>query len=170
MALIRPLLACIFTAVVLPKLKAWAQRDIYCHRLVPLQITSVITPCVYPCMLISPHIGPARILLRQEVNGTPCKVTGSHSPQFKVSGSPLAAYQVSQCTNGICQLPHVQLHLKRAKREATHTRKRRGASVTEKARKDENEKENHKNGNKKRRKRRKRRKKKRGKNNTNEAY
>uniref|UniRef100_A0A131YGL9 Basic tail secreted protein n=1 Tax=Rhipicephalus appendiculatus TaxID=34631 RepID=A0A131YGL9_RHIAP len=116
MAHIKTLFVCLFIVVALPKLKAWTQGDIYCHRLVPLQITSVVTPCVYPCVLISPHIGHAQIILRHEANGTPCKITRNQ---------PLAL-QESRCMNGFCQLSDLGLQLTRRKTQTKLIRKRRG--------------------------------------------
>uniref|UniRef100_A0A131YMN1 Basic tail secreted protein n=1 Tax=Rhipicephalus appendiculatus TaxID=34631 RepID=A0A131YMN1_RHIAP len=157
---LKSVLAILILVVALPKFEAWATGQWYCHRLVPLSITSVVTPCSFPCLLMSSNHGHHGIILQKEADGTPCKV----------SGSPITAYQESQCTNGVCQLPHLQLHLKRAKRETTHTRKRRGANVGDKAEKN-NEKEDkaQKNGKKKRRSRRRHRKRKRGKNNINDG-
>ncbi|KAL1482442.1 hypothetical protein MTO96_033794, partial [Rhipicephalus appendiculatus] len=73
MAPVKPFFACLLTVAALPHLKAWAPTDSNCHRLVPLQITSVVTPCVYPCLLLSPYNGYGDIVLRKEVDGTPCK-------------------------------------------------------------------------------------------------
>ncbi|KAL1471955.1 hypothetical protein MTO96_039640 [Rhipicephalus appendiculatus] len=100
---VKSVLAVVIVVIALPKLKAGATGQWYCHRLVPLSITSVVTPCSFPCLLISPHRGHRGIILQKEVDGTPCQV----------SGSLLGAYQ---CRNGVCQLPYLQRHLKRAKR------------------------------------------------------
>uniref|UniRef100_A0A224YCL2 Basic tail secreted protein n=1 Tax=Rhipicephalus zambeziensis TaxID=60191 RepID=A0A224YCL2_9ACAR len=148
---LKSVLAVIIVVVALPELKAWATGQWYCHRLVPLSITSIVTPCSFPCLLISPYRGHRGIILQKEVDGTPCKI----------SGSPLGAYQESQCTNGVCQLPYLQLHLKRAKRETTHTRKRRGAiGIIEKGKTEDNDHNNNEGGKRKRRRRRKRKKRK----------
>uniref|UniRef100_L7MBZ8 Putative basic tail protein n=1 Tax=Rhipicephalus pulchellus TaxID=72859 RepID=L7MBZ8_RHIPC len=116
MAPIKRLLACLFTVAALPKLAAWATGEWYCHRLVPLQITSVVTPCAYPCVLRSPQHDQTGIILRQEQDGTPCKV----------AEHPSVPIQMSRCRNGVCQLPELQLQLKRTKREIKLRRKRRG--------------------------------------------
>uniref|UniRef100_A0A224Y430 Basic tail secreted protein n=1 Tax=Rhipicephalus zambeziensis TaxID=60191 RepID=A0A224Y430_9ACAR len=156
----KSVLAVLIVVVALPKLKTWATGQWYCHRLVPLSITSVVTPCSFPCLLISSQHGHRGIILQKELDGTPCKV----------SGSPLGEYQASQCTNGICQLPHLQKHLKRAKRETTQTRKRRALNENiEKERKDDKEKLSTTTGRRKRRRRRKgKRRNKLGANNRNE--
>uniref|UniRef100_A0A224Y440 Basic tail secreted protein n=1 Tax=Rhipicephalus zambeziensis TaxID=60191 RepID=A0A224Y440_9ACAR len=122
MAPIKPLFACLFSLVALPDLKAWAPTDSDCHRLVPLQITSVATPCVYPCLLLSPYNGYGGIVLRKEVDGTPCKIAGTQS-----------LLQESKCVNGFCQFLDFGLQLKRTKRETRLLRKRRG--LVEKAKK-----------------------------------
>ncbi|XP_037564431.1 uncharacterized protein LOC119443919 [Dermacentor silvarum] len=116
MAPSKSLLAFFLAVVALPKLKAWTTGEWHCHRLVPLSITSVVTPCTFPCLVIPPNTAHGQIVLRREMDGTPCKVTGSHPP----------AFQISRCRNGICQLPDLQLHLKRTKREDQLSRKRRG--------------------------------------------
>uniref|UniRef100_A0A131YQD0 Basic tail secreted protein n=1 Tax=Rhipicephalus appendiculatus TaxID=34631 RepID=A0A131YQD0_RHIAP len=115
MAPVKPFFACLLTVAALPHLKAWAPTDSNCHRLVPLQITSVVTPCVYPCLLLSPYNGYGDIVLRKEVDGTPCKITGSQS-----------LLQESKCVNGFCQFLDFGLQLKRTKRETRLLRKRRG--------------------------------------------
>uniref|UniRef100_A0A6G5A038 Putative conserved secreted protein n=1 Tax=Rhipicephalus microplus TaxID=6941 RepID=A0A6G5A038_RHIMP len=115
MAPIKSLFTCLLTVVSLPQLKAWAPSDINCRRLVPLQLTSVVTPCVYPCILLSPYNGHGEIVLRHEVDGTPCKIPGSES----------FTLQISKCVRGLCQLLHDELHLKRTKRETRLIRKRR---------------------------------------------
>lgn len=43
----------------------------YCHRMVPRWITSVVTPCTFPCLLITPHQHP-HIVVHKEVDGTSC--------------------------------------------------------------------------------------------------
>uniref|UniRef100_A0A131YNB3 Basic tail secreted protein n=1 Tax=Rhipicephalus appendiculatus TaxID=34631 RepID=A0A131YNB3_RHIAP len=115
MAPVKPLFACLLAVAALPHLKAWAPTDSNCHRLVPLQITSVVTPCVYPCLLLSPYNGYGDIVLRKEVDGTPCKIVGSQS-----------LLQESKCVNGFCQFLDFGLQLKRTKRETRLIRKRRG--------------------------------------------
>ncbi|KAL1474915.1 hypothetical protein MTO96_037667 [Rhipicephalus appendiculatus] len=115
MAPVKPLFACLLTVAALPDLKAWAPTDSNCHRLVPLQITSVVTPCVYPCLLLSPYNGYGGIVLQKEVDGTPCKIAGSQS-----------SLQESKCVNGFCQFLDFGLQLKRTKRETRLLRKRRG--------------------------------------------
>ncbi|KAL3220584.1 hypothetical protein MRX96_029761 [Rhipicephalus microplus] len=92
MAPIKSLFTCLLTVVSLPQLKAWAPSDINCRRLVPLQLTSVVTPCVYPCILLSPYNGHGEIVLRHEVDGTPCKIPGSES----------FTLQISKCVRGLC--------------------------------------------------------------------
>ncbi|XP_037268586.2 uncharacterized protein LOC119159867 [Rhipicephalus microplus] len=116
MAPIKSLFTFLLTVVSLPQLKAWAPSDINCRRLIPLQLTSVVTPCVYPCILLSPYNGHGEIVLRHEVDGTPCKIPGSES----------LTLQTSKCVRGLCQLLHDELHLKRMKRETRLIRKRRG--------------------------------------------
>uniref|UniRef100_A0A131YMN3 Basic tail secreted protein n=1 Tax=Rhipicephalus appendiculatus TaxID=34631 RepID=A0A131YMN3_RHIAP len=153
---LKSVLAILILVVALPKFEAWATGQWYCHRLVPLSITSVVTPCSFPCLLISPHRGHRGIILQKEVDGTPCQV----------SGSLLGAYQESQCRNGVCQLPYLQRHLKRAKRETTHTRRRRRVNGTiEKAKTEGNDKNKHEGGRRKRKRKRKRKGKKSGGNN-----
>ncbi|XP_075740446.1 uncharacterized protein LOC142786694 isoform X2 [Rhipicephalus microplus] len=128
-------------AVALPRLKAWATGQWYCHRLVPLSITSVATPCTFPCVLISPDYGHHGIVVRQEADGTPCKE--------------------SHCRNGICQLSGLRPHLKRMKRDTIHRRKRRALAERRKT-ETQNGGNNQGDGKKKRRKRRKKRRKKIG--------
>ncbi|KAL1468757.1 hypothetical protein MTO96_041274, partial [Rhipicephalus appendiculatus] len=41
---VKSVLAVVIVVVALPKLKAWATGQWYCHRLVPLSITSIVTP------------------------------------------------------------------------------------------------------------------------------
>ncbi|XP_075740458.1 uncharacterized protein LOC142786707 [Rhipicephalus microplus] len=118
MAPINLFFACILTVALLPQLKAWALSGNDCHRLVPLQITSVVTPCVYPCLLISPNNENSGIVLRREVDGTPCKITRNSSPSLQ--------FQEFKCINGLCQFLNLELQLKRSKRETRLIRKRRG--------------------------------------------
>ncbi|XP_075740452.1 uncharacterized protein LOC142786698 isoform X1 [Rhipicephalus microplus] len=108
---LKSIFAALVLFVALPQIKAWETGQWYCHRLVPLSITSVATPCTFPCLLISPHYGHHSIVVRQEADGTPCKVTTS----------PLEVQQGSRCRNGICPLPDLRLYLKRMKRGAIHS-------------------------------------------------
>uniref|UniRef100_A0A6G5A0T6 Putative conserved secreted protein n=1 Tax=Rhipicephalus microplus TaxID=6941 RepID=A0A6G5A0T6_RHIMP len=116
MAPINLFFACLLRVALLAQLKAWAPSENDCHRLVPLQITSVVTPCVYPCLLIFPNNENSGIVLRQEVDGTPCKITRNPSISLKES----------KCMNGVCQFLDLGLQLKRSKREIRLIRKRRG--------------------------------------------
>ncbi|XP_077507806.1 uncharacterized protein LOC144118898 [Amblyomma americanum] len=77
----------------------------YCYRLTPLSITSAITPCTFPCLLLSSNPQP-RIFIHIETDGTPCRVGG---------GSHIG-FLVSQCRRGVCQRPHSLGDLKRSKR------------------------------------------------------
>ncbi|XP_077551357.1 uncharacterized protein LOC144165119 [Haemaphysalis longicornis] len=54
-----------------PNIKALSLGPWYCYRLVPAFITSAVTPCTYPCLLLSPHEHP-HIVVHPEPNGTPC--------------------------------------------------------------------------------------------------
>ncbi|XP_075542782.1 uncharacterized protein LOC142576516 [Dermacentor variabilis] len=110
------ILAFVLAVVALPKLKAWVTDEWYCQRLAPLSITSVVTPCTFPCLLISPYNAHARIFVRKEADGTPCKISGRASPPF----------QESSCCNGLCQFPAARLQLQRMKRETRLIRERRG--------------------------------------------
>uniref|UniRef100_A0A6G5A1D2 Putative conserved secreted protein n=1 Tax=Rhipicephalus microplus TaxID=6941 RepID=A0A6G5A1D2_RHIMP len=118
MAPINLFFACLPTVALLPQLKAWAPSENDCHRLVSLQITSVVTPCVYPCLLTSPNNENSGIVLRREADGTPCKITGNPSTSLQL--------QESKCMNGVCQFLDLGLQLKWSKRETRLIRKRRG--------------------------------------------
>lgn len=115
MAAIKSLLACLLSVVALPKLAAWVTGEWYCYRLVPLQITSLVAPCTYPCILLSPPNAHGGIILRKEADGTPCRVPGTPG-----------TIRMFHCSNGICQPPSIRTQLKRAKRETSLNRKRRG--------------------------------------------
>ncbi|XP_049270868.1 uncharacterized protein LOC119388999 [Rhipicephalus sanguineus] len=100
-----------------PKSAAWAAADWYCMRLLPLSVTSAVTPCMFPCLWTSSNAPGQIILLHTEVDGTPCKVpTGG-----------LSGFLISQCSNGRCNMPGVLRRSKRIKREIILHRQRRGA-------------------------------------------
>lgn len=83
-----------------PLLNHW-----YCQRLVPAFITAAVTPCTYPCLLLSPHEHP-RIVVHPEPDGTPCRMTtdlGHH-------------YEVGKCRGSVCRPPLPNITLKRKKR------------------------------------------------------
>ncbi|XP_075542563.1 uncharacterized protein LOC142576349 isoform X2 [Dermacentor variabilis] len=106
----------LFTIFALPNRKASSNTERYCQRLVPRSITSVITPCAFPCVLSHRDIIPVVVLYR-EVDGTPCQVGGTFLTQA----------QISTCKQGICQQPNSQAPLKRGKRGvASRNAARRG--------------------------------------------
>lgn len=65
------------------KLRAISLSPWYCHRLVPVFITSAVTPCTYPCLLLSAHEHP-HIVVRPESDGTPCRITTGRNHGFKM--------------------------------------------------------------------------------------
>ncbi|XP_075744685.1 uncharacterized protein LOC142803458 [Rhipicephalus microplus] len=142
---LKSVFAAIVLVIALPHLKAWVTGQWHCHRLIPLSVTSVATPCTFPCLLISSHYGNHGIIVRPEADGTPCRV----------KRSPLGEYQESNCRNGVCQLPDLRLHLKRMKRETIHSRKRRSLGPLRKTETSGTE-GNKQNSSKKRRRKRKR--------------
>ncbi|XP_037514328.1 uncharacterized protein LOC119390715 isoform X2 [Rhipicephalus sanguineus] len=138
----KSLLAWLLSVVALSNLAAWVEGEWYCHRLVPLQITSVVTPCTYPCVLLSPPNKHGGIIIRQEVDGTPCRVPGTPG-----------TIRMSLCSNGICHLPDMLTQLKRTKRETSLNRKRRGlVSYAKKKNKKRKEKKRKKKEEKRKRK------------------
>nr|XP_054923157.1 uncharacterized protein LOC126524492 [Dermacentor andersoni] len=150
MASLNYLLAFVLAVAALPKLRAWVTDEWYCKRLAPLSITSVVTPCTFPCLLISPYDAHARIIVRKEADGTPCKISGSASPPF----------QEASCCNGLCQFPVAWLQLKRIKRETRLIRERRALkeAVKNTSGKKKDKKEKKKKGKKKKGKKKKEKK------------
>lgn len=147
---LKSVLAAVVLVVALPHLEAWVTGHWYCHRLIPLSVTSVSTPCSFPCLLISSHHGHHGIIVRHEADGTPCRVTIN----------PLGEYQESQCRNGACQLPDVRLHLKQMKRETIYSRKRRSLTQLGKTETNGNNGNNQSTSKRKRRRRKRKRNKK----------
>uniref|UniRef100_A0A6G5A2B0 Putative conserved secreted protein n=1 Tax=Rhipicephalus microplus TaxID=6941 RepID=A0A6G5A2B0_RHIMP len=148
---LRSVFAAVVLVVALPHIKAWVTGQWHCHRLIPLSVTSVATPCTFPCLLLSSHYGQHSIIVRHEADGTPCRV----------KKSPLGEYQESKCRNGVCQLLDSRLHLKRMKRETIHSRKRRSSGSMrriEASGKEENKQDSSKKRRRKRKRKRKRRK------------
>lgn len=77
----------------------------YCHRLVPQVITHRVTPCTYPCLVVSRHEHP-HIVVRNEPDGTQCMVpTGLHHER-----------EFGTCQTGICTQDFSHKVLKRKKR------------------------------------------------------
>lgn len=107
MATIQNFLSVLGAFYVLSNVHAYAWRQPYCYRLVPLQITAVATPCSYPCLVLSRNVQPT-IHVQQEVDGTPCTVPGMQRD----------SQWTSQCMGGVCLLPQSSHALKRAKRAA----------------------------------------------------
>lgn len=77
----------------------------YCHRLVPAQITSSVTPCTFPCLFLSAHEDP-RIVVHHEPDGTSCKISTGLHHQF----------EVGVCRGSFCISNSGQRKLKRKKR------------------------------------------------------
>uniref|UniRef100_A0A131XNE3 Putative glycine rich secreted protein n=1 Tax=Hyalomma excavatum TaxID=257692 RepID=A0A131XNE3_9ACAR len=107
MATIQNFLSVLGAFYVLSNVHAYAWRQPYCYRLVPLQITAVATPCSYPCLVLSRNVQPT-IHVQQEVDGTPCTVPGMQRD----------SQWTSQCMGGVCLQPQSSHALKRAKRAA----------------------------------------------------
>lgn len=84
---------------------AFFEQSRYCHRLVPRVITYSVTPCTYPCLLVSSHVHP-HIVVQNEQDGTPCRLAnGFHHGQ-----------QFGTCRSGICTQDLSHKVLKRKKR------------------------------------------------------
>lgn len=84
---------------------AYLQQSWYCHRLVPRFITYGVTPCTYPCLLVSHHVHP-HIVVQHEPDGTPCMVpSGSHH-----------ARKMGTCRSSVCTQELHHKVLKRRKR------------------------------------------------------
>lgn len=77
----------------------------YCHRLVPAEITSTVTPCTFPCLFLSAHEDP-RIVVHHEPDGTSCKISTGLHHQF----------EVGVCRGSFCISNSGQRKLKRKKR------------------------------------------------------
>lgn len=77
----------------------------YCHRLVPAEITSTVTPCTFPCLFLSAHEDP-RIVVHHEPDGTSCKISTGLHHQF----------EVGVCRGSFCFSNSGQRKLKRKKR------------------------------------------------------
>lgn len=83
----------------------FSERSWYCHRLVPRLITYSVTPCTYPCLVVSRRVNP-HIVVQNEPDGTPCMVqTGLH--HRRVFG---------KCRNSVCTQDLFDKALKRKKR------------------------------------------------------
>lgn len=84
---------------------AFSEGSWYCHRLVPGVITYRVTPCTYPCLVVSRHEHP-HIVVRNEPDGTQCMVpTGLHHER-----------EFGTCRSGICTQDFSNKVLKRKKR------------------------------------------------------
>lgn len=86
-------------------MKAEYSSPWYCHRLVPAQITSTVTPCTFPCLFLSAHEDP-RIVVHHEPDGTSCKISTGLHHQF----------EVGVCRGSFCISNSGQRKLKRKKR------------------------------------------------------
>ncbi|XP_077551355.1 uncharacterized protein LOC144165117 isoform X1 [Haemaphysalis longicornis] len=99
------LLAIIGLTIVVPAIDASSLSPWYCQRLVSPWITSVVTPCMFPCLFISPH-EHHHIVMHSEVDGTSCKVpSGLHQDT-----------KMGTCKRGVCTPTVGHRVLKRKKR------------------------------------------------------
>lgn len=67
----------------------------HCHRLVPRFITYSVTPCTYPCLVVSRHEQP-HIVVQNEPDGTPCMI-----PKGFHHGGELGTCRSSVCTQDL---------------------------------------------------------------------
>lgn len=95
----------ILLSVLLLVIAVHATSAFYCHRLVPRFITHAVTPCTYPCLVVSSHVQP-HIVVQNEQDGTPCMIhSGFH---HKV--------ELGTCRGAICTQDLHHKVLKRKKR------------------------------------------------------
>lgn len=75
---------------------AFSEQSRYCHRLVPRVITYSVTPCTYPCLLVSSHVHP-HIVVQNEQDGTPCRLANGfhHGQQFGTCRSSICTQDLS---------------------------------------------------------------------------
>lgn len=99
------LLTILGLTVAMPGIGASSLGPWFCYRLVPAPITSAITPCMFPCLFISPHEHP-HIVVHNEADGTPCKVTSGLQHETKDG----------RCSSGVCTVNRGPPVLKRKKR------------------------------------------------------
>lgn len=91
-------------AIAAPATLAFSSRSWYCHRLATRFITASVTPCRYPCLVVSPHVHP-HIIVQNEADGTPCMIQNGWHHEGKIG----------ICRNSFCvnELPHKVLKRKK---------------------------------------------------------
>lgn len=95
----------ILLSVLLLAIAISATSAFYCHRLVPRFITYAVTPCTYPCLVLSSGVHP-HIVMQKEQDGTPCMMhTGFHQKR-----------EFGMCRGSICTQELHHKVLKRKKR------------------------------------------------------
>lgn len=91
------LLALTFLVVIAVRAgSALSEQSWYCHRLVPRVITHAVTPCTYPCLIVSSHVHP-HIVVQNEQDGTPCRLANGlyHGEQFGTCRSSICTPDLS---------------------------------------------------------------------------
>lgn len=84
---------------------AFSSSSWYCHRLVPQFITSYVTPCTFPCLVVSRHEHPS-IIVQSEPEGTPCHIPAGLPQEGKVG----------KCQRRVCHQDESYKVLKRKRR------------------------------------------------------
>lgn len=95
----------VLVVIAVPAVSAFSAHSWYCHRLIPRAITQSVTPCTYPCLLLSRHARP-HIVVQNERDGTPCMIqTGLHH-----------GVEFGKCQSSVCIQDLPQKVLRRKKR------------------------------------------------------
>lgn len=96
------ILAVLIAALATP---AFSSNSWYCHRLVSQFITSYVTPCTFPCLVVSRHEGP-KIIVQREPDGTTCRIPQGFRQERKIG----------KCRSSVCRPAEPFTVLKRKRR------------------------------------------------------